>query len=94
MNTYTDQEVSAFCEQRAGWSGDRAGITRTYEFPTFHRAVAFIVQAGMIADVADHHPDMTITYSRVRVDLSTHSAGGVTTKDFALADALDAAAGS
>ena len=94
MKTYTDQEVTTLCAERAGWSGDSARITRTFEFPTFHRAVAFIVQAGMIADVADHHPDMTIMYSRVRVDLSTHSAGGVTGKDFALADALDAAAGS
>ena len=92
MSVLTASELDQALGTRGGWAGDTTRIEKTYTFPTFHRAVAFVVQAGMIAEVADHHPDMLVRYSRVTVQLSTHSSGGVTGKDIALADALDLAA--
>jgi pterin-4a-carbinolamine dehydratase len=44
---------------------------------------------GFVSEAADHHPDLTVTYKRVAVALSTHSAGGITAKDFELARKFD-----
>jgi 4a-hydroxytetrahydrobiopterin dehydratase len=71
------------------WSGGVDGIERTLELPTFRAAVEAI---GVIADVAeqlDHHPDMDLRWTRVRVAVVTHSAGGLTELDLQLARAVD-----
>ena len=62
------------------------GSTSSRPFPAAVRFVDFVAE---LAEVADHHPDIDIRYNRVRLTLSTHSAGGVTEKDFALARAID-----
>lgn len=60
-------------------------------FDGFASAVAFVVRVGFDAEAADHHPDILITnYKKVTLVLTTHSAGGVTEKDFAAAAAADA----
>ena len=64
-------------------------IAREYQFPTFPAAVRFVDFVAELAEAADHHPDIDVRYNRVRLTLSTHSAGGVTEKDFALARAID-----
>jgi 4a-hydroxytetrahydrobiopterin dehydratase len=74
-----------------GWEHDAKGncIHRTYEFPTFLAAVRFVAFVAELAEAADHHPDIDIRYDKVRLALSTHSAGGVTDRDFALAAQID-----
>jgi len=74
-----------------GWRGKdrRTAITKTYSLPTFRTAVAFVAFVGELAEAADHHPDIDIRYTRVTLVLSTHSAGGLTSKDFALARRVD-----
>jgi 4a-hydroxytetrahydrobiopterin dehydratase len=82
-------------EQRLGempqWSLADGQITRTYTAATFHRGIGFVTQIAILADVADHHPDIDIRYNSVRIALSTHSEGGITEKDFALARQIDEA---
>lgn len=73
------------------WSIVNGQLHRVFVTPTFHRAIALVVQAGMLADVADHHPDIDIRYNRVTFALSTHSEGGITEKDVALARGIDQA---
>ena len=70
-----------------GWKAQsrRSSITRTYTLPSFRSALAFVQFVGELAEAHDHHPDIDIRYSRVTLTLSTHSAGGLTEKDFALA---------
>ena len=63
---------------------------KEFRFGGFPDAIAFVVRVGMAAEVANHHPDLDIRYNRVRVALSTHSEGGLTEKDFALAAEADA----
>ena len=65
---------------------------RDYELADFVAALGFIAQIGALAERADHHPTLTNTYSRLRVELSTHDAGGITEKDVALARAVEARA--
>ena len=68
-------------------------IERTYELASFPAAVAFVGRIADAAEAANHHPDLDIRYRKVRVALSTHSEGGITDKDFALATQVDGLAG-
>ena len=72
-------------------SGDE--IVREFRFEGFPGAIAFVVELGFAAEKANHHPDLDIRYNRVRVALSTHSEGGITAKDLALAGEIEAVAG-
>ncbi len=70
---------------------DRLAIAKTYRFADFDAAFAWMSRVAVVAAAADHHPEWSNVYSRVDVVLTTHSAGGVTEKDLALATAMDAA---
>lgn len=87
----TAGEIETACGGLSGWEPDlkAPSISREYQFPTFPAAVRFVDFVAEVAEAADHHPDIDIRYNRVRLTLSTHSAGGVTDKDFALARAID-----
>ena len=65
-----------------GWELDGDAIKRKFTFAGFPDAVAFVVRLGFTAEAADHHPDLLVNYKRVTVTYSTHSAGGLTEKDF------------
>ena len=76
-----------------GWAFDGTQLTRTFTWPSFQEAVAFVDRLAIEADAADHHPDIDIRYNAVNLSLSTHSAAAVTDKDFALAAAINRLAG-
>jgi 4a-hydroxytetrahydrobiopterin dehydratase len=75
------------------WARDqkRDAITREFVFPDFNRAFAFMTQVALAAEKADHHPEWSNVYNKVRVTLTTHDAGGVTQKDLDLARFADEA---
>jgi 4a-hydroxytetrahydrobiopterin dehydratase len=77
----------------AGWHQEekRNAITREFVFPNFNRAFAFMTQVALAAEKADHHPEWSNVYNKVRVTLTTHDAGGVTQKDLDLARFADEA---
>jgi 4a-hydroxytetrahydrobiopterin dehydratase len=72
-----------------GWTRDGETIEKTYAFATFAEAVAFVDRVAVEADAADHHPDIDIRYTKVRLALTTHSAGGLTDKDTDLARIIE-----
>ena len=76
----------------AGWNREeqRDAITREFVFSDFNRAFAFMTQVALAAEKADHHPEWSNVYNKVRVTLSTHDAGGITEKDLVLAAFCDA----
>lgn len=82
-----------------GWRPDpaRDGIARRFIFKDFSAAFGFMTRVALAAERADHHPEWTNVWNRVDILLTTHSAGGLTRKDIALArriEALAATAGS
>jgi 4a-hydroxytetrahydrobiopterin dehydratase len=84
------EDVTAALNELPLWSGGTDGIERTIRLPSFRAAVEAI---GMIADVAeemDHHPDIDLRWTKIRVAVVTHSAGGLTELDLALARRVDA----
>ena len=77
-----------------GWSRDGKSLTRQFVFTTFPDAIAFVTRLAFDAEAADHHPDLLISYRKVTVTWSTHSAGGVTEKDFAGVQQANTVAGA
>jgi 4a-hydroxytetrahydrobiopterin dehydratase len=73
-----------------GWQAEGNAIERKFVFKDFREAVAFLVRIAFDAEEADHHPDVALSYKRLTLSLSTHSEGGVTEKDFALARKINA----
>ena len=83
--------ISPLLSSVPGWKGKdrRTAITRTYTFPNFRSALTFVAYVGELAEAKDHHPDIDIRYRRVKLTLTTHEAGGLTEKDFELAQLID-----
>jgi putative nucleotidyltransferase with HDIG domain len=75
-----------------GWQVEQGVLTRTFNFPNFVESLAFVQSLGVEAEQKQHHPDLDIRYSKVKVSLVTHDAGGITAKDIALAQTADSLA--
>jgi len=93
MTLLSADEVDAALGGLTGWVRDGLLIVKEYRLADFPAAVALVVRIGFEAEAHDHHPDLDLRYNRVRVALSTHSEGGITAKDVALAAAIEALAG-
>jgi 4a-hydroxytetrahydrobiopterin dehydratase len=82
-------EIDTALAGLTGWAGGTDGIRRTVEAPSFPAAIRLVAEVAQAAEDADHHPDIDIRWRKVTFALSTHSAGGVTSKDIALARRID-----
>ncbi len=82
MTTIGEDEALQRLKALGGWELDGSAIRRKFTFDGFPDAVAFIVRLGFDAEAADHHPDILMNYKRVTLTYTTHSAGGLTEKDF------------
>ena len=74
------------------WSLHEAKLNRAFKFANFVEAIGFITRAAIEAEKMDHHPEWCNDYNKVNVQLTTHSAGGITELDFALARIMDSLA--
>lgn len=93
MSAMTAQQITERLTSYDGWSTDGTAIEKRFEFDDFTAAMAFMAAAAPKIDELDHHPEWTNVYNRIDVRLSSHDAGGVTDRDFALAQVLDGLAG-
>jgi 4a-hydroxytetrahydrobiopterin dehydratase len=84
----TQTEIAEALRSLPDWSSDGKALHRTYRFADFPSAVQFINSLVVPAEALNHHPDVTLSYNKVAVTLTTHDAGGLTAKDLALARAL------
>jgi 4a-hydroxytetrahydrobiopterin dehydratase len=89
MATLSEDEITKALAGLPGWSLGEGEIEKEYKFGNFVEALAFVNQVGERAEAANHHPNLDIRYNRVRVALSTHSEGGITAKDTALAGEIE-----
>jgi 4a-hydroxytetrahydrobiopterin dehydratase len=92
MGTIDTREAQARLATLPRWAIENGGLVRKFSFAGFPEAVAFVVRLAFIADAADHHPDILVNYKRVTLTYVTHSAGGLTDKDFEGAAAATRAA--
>ena len=75
-----------------GWALDGDALTRSFRFADFAHAFAFLTRVAAHAEAIDHHPEFTSRWNRVDFRLTTHDADGVTERDVALAEAINALA--
>jgi 4a-hydroxytetrahydrobiopterin dehydratase len=85
----SDEAVQARLRQFSSWSIENAELQRTFVLPTFPSAIFFANAVAYIAELGVHHPDMFISYNKVSLRFVTHSAGGITDKDFAMVQKVD-----
>lgn len=90
MPLLDDSEIRTRLDDLQGWTREGDAIRKTYTLDSFPAAIAFVNLIADIAQKADHHPDIDIRFDRVACTLSTHSEGGLTTRDFELARQIDA----
>ena len=73
-----------------GWEVvDARKLSKSFEFESYRRALAFVQEIGILADRQDHHPDVCIRYTSVEVELSTHDIGGLSENDFIMAAKIE-----
>ena len=89
MATLSREAIQRELAKMQGWSYEGKDIHKKFTFKSFMPGIEFVNQIAHAAESAGHHPDITINYNVVGISLSTHSAGGVTEKDFALAGKID-----
>jgi 4a-hydroxytetrahydrobiopterin dehydratase len=94
MATLSDTEVKTALADLPGWELVGSDIVREYKFADFKAALAFVNQVGERAEAANHHPDIDIRWNKVKLALSTHSEGGLTNNDFALAAEIESLSGT
>ncbi|WP_462137003.1 4a-hydroxytetrahydrobiopterin dehydratase [Candidatus Mycalebacterium sp.] len=86
MAILSKTEVQKKLKKLPGWKAGKSSIYTNFTLANFSEALAFVVRVGIEAEKADHHPDILMHgWKKVKITLSTHSEGGVTGKDFALA---------
>lgn len=89
MPKLSEPEILEKLPAAKGWERHGDMLARSWQFPSFRRALEFVNQIAALAEKHDHHPDITLSYRLVRLELSTHSEGGLTDRDFAFAGEIN-----
>ncbi len=86
----TREQITPLLEQLNGWSCEKGHhLSKAFEFPDFVQALAFVNLVGAMAEVQGHHPDIHLSWGRVRVEVWTHKIDGLTESDFVFAAKVD-----
>ncbi len=93
LTKLTEQDLTAALENLPGWHVVEGKLHREYQFADFIHAFGFMATAAIAIEKVNHHPEWFNVYNRVRVDLTTHDAGGITSADTEMAATLEAIAG-
>jgi 4a-hydroxytetrahydrobiopterin dehydratase len=89
MPLLSDEEIESRLRERADWERRGDAIEREFKLRDFVGSVDFVNRIAPHAEEMDHHPDLEISWNKVKVSLSTHSQGGLTENDFELAARID-----
>ena len=84
MSKLSEPEILARLPMAKAWDRHGDMMVRTWQFPSFRRALEFVNQVGSLFDKTEHYPDLIVTYRTVRIEISTHDVGGLTERDFEL----------
>ncbi len=90
MSPVPEGEIEAALASLPGWSVEDGALVKQFTLQSFVAAIDFVNKVAAMAEDANHHPDLDVRYDKVRVALVTHSAGGITEKDLAMARRVEA----
>lgn len=85
----TDKEIKERLQEMEGWEYENNNLTVEYEFDNFKEAFSAMTRIAFEAEKLQHHPDWSNSYNKLKISLTTHEEGGVTTKDFEFAQLID-----
>ena len=85
----SEEEIQKRLKELQGWSVESGKLHKVYVFKDFKEAFGFMTSAALAAEAMNHHPDWSNSYRKVVVDLVNHSAGGITSIDFDLAEKMN-----
>lgn len=91
---FSPAEIQSALNERDGWELRDGRICKTFHFPSFVEAFAFMSAVALTAEKLNHHPDWSNAYNTVTIELTTHDVGGLSAKDFELAARIDALRGT
>ena len=94
MELLSDSEIDSRLAELDGWDRDGETIVKTFELADFVGSVEFIDRVVEPAEEMGHHPDLNVSWNKVRVSITTHAAGGLTANDFELAKRIEGVASS
>ena len=89
MAVLSDDEIQERLKQVQGWKREGDSLVREFKFEDFQASVDFVNRITPPAEEMNHHPDISISWNKVNLTLSTHSEGGITENDFELASRID-----
>ena len=89
MALLSEEKIREELKGLEGWEHKGNEIVKQFKFKNFVESVGFVNKTAILAEKADHHPDILIRYNKVNLTLSTHSEGGLTEKDFNLAHEIE-----
>jgi 4a-hydroxytetrahydrobiopterin dehydratase len=89
MTAFTTNEIKLHLKAVPDWTKRGKTISRTFKFEDFMHSLDFVNRVAKKAQKLNHHPDIDIRYDKVKLTLTTHDAGGLTEKDFTLAEQCD-----
>jgi 4a-hydroxytetrahydrobiopterin dehydratase len=91
LQPYTDEEVEARIKEQGldGWYLEDGWLRRKYNTDGWPTTLMLVNAIGYLSEAAYHHPDLSVTWGKLWVKLKTHSSGGITDKDFALARKIE-----
>jgi 4a-hydroxytetrahydrobiopterin dehydratase len=92
MPLLSDDEIRSRLERLEGWEREGDSLRKEFKFDDFVGSVDFVNRITPVAEEMGHHPDLSISWNKVTVSLSTHSEGGITENDFELAGKIDSRA--
>ena len=82
-------QLDNFIEKNPSWIIDNKKIKKEFKFNNFIDAFGFICKVALLSEKMDHHPNWQNTYNKVKIELTTHDKGGITTNDINLAESID-----
>ena len=90
MEILSESKINEKLTNLKGWEYKNNLIGKEYELKNFKEALSFVNKVGELAEEMDHHPDIFLhSWNKVKITISTHSAGGVTENDFKLAEKIE-----
>jgi len=89
MERLETEQIESALASLPEWTLSGENLQRTVSFPDFREAMTFVNRLADAAESAQHHPDIMIRYGKVTLTLTTHDAGGLTSKDFEMASTID-----
>ena len=82
-------QLDSCIEKNPSWIIDNKTIMKEFKFENFIEAFGFMSKVALLSEKIDHHPDWQNIYNKVKINLTTHDKGGITTNDIKLAEAID-----